>query len=84
MSIIEKVELYAFNFEAENLTASASGSSIGGLFYEKGAKATVTKYSVKITTTDGCTGSYVLNWGASPSVFGQMQMLAPMLVGRHA
>ncbi|MDP6217996.1 MAG: enolase C-terminal domain-like protein, partial [Alphaproteobacteria bacterium] len=31
-----------------------------------------------------CIGEYVLNWGASPSVFGQMQMLAPMLVGRHA
>ena len=84
MSIIEKVELQAFSFEAENLTASASGSSIGGLFYHKGAKAAITKYSVKVTTTDGCTGSYVLNWGASPSVFGQMQMLAPMLVGRHA
>ena len=84
MSIIEKVELHAFYFETENLASSASGSSIGELFYEKDAKATITKYSVKITTKDGCTGSYVLNWGASPSVFGQMQMLAPLLLGRHA
>jgi len=84
MSLITCVSLTAFSFEAENLTASAKGSSIGGLFYEKGARTEITKYAIRLETEDGCIGEYVLNWGASPSVFGQMQMLAPMLVGRHA
>ena len=84
MTIISKVELHQFYFEAENLAPSAQGSSIGGLYYEKGAKTPITKYAIRITTDDGCQGSYVVNWGASAAVFGQMQMLAPMLVGRHA
>ena len=84
MSLITRVSLTAFTFEAENLAASAKSSSIGGLFYEKGARTEITKYAVRLETEDGCIGEYVLNWGASPSVFGQMQMLAPMLVGRHA
>jgi L-alanine-DL-glutamate epimerase-like enolase superfamily enzyme len=84
MSLITRVSLTAFSFEAENLAASAKGSSIGGLFYEKGARTEITKYAIRLETEDGCIGEYVLNWGASPSVFGQMQMLAPVLVGRHA
>ncbi|MGB1471347.1 MAG: enolase C-terminal domain-like protein [Candidatus Puniceispirillaceae bacterium] len=84
MSLITRVSLTAFSFEAENLAASARGSSIGGLFYEKGARTEITKYAIRLETEDGCIGEYVLNWGASPSVFGQMQMLAPMLIGRHA
>jgi len=35
-------------------------------------------------TEDGCKGSYLMNWEASPSVFGYMQMLAPMLIGCEA
>ena len=84
MSLITRVSLTAFSFEAENLAASAKGSSIGGLSYEKGARTEITKYAIRLETEDGCIGEYILNWGASPSVFGQMQMLAPMLVGRHA
>ena len=84
MTKIDKVELHEFQFEAVNLGLSANTNSIGGLSYEKGAKTPITKYAVEIFTEDGCKGSYVLNWGASPSVFGQMQMLAPMLIGCEA
>ena len=84
MTKIDKVELHEFQFEATNLGLSANTNSIGGLSFEKGAKTPITKYAVEIFTEDGCTGSYVLNWGASPSVFGQMQMLAPMLIGCEA
>ena len=84
MTKIDKVELHEFHFEATNLGLSANTNSIGGLSFEKGAKTPITKYAVEIFTEDGCKGSYVLNWGASPSVFGQMQMLAPMLIGCEA
>jgi len=84
MTKIDKVELHEFHFEATNLGLSANTNSIGGLSFEKGAKTPITKYAVEIFTEDGCKGSYVLNWGASPSVFGQMQMLAPMLIGCQA
>ena len=84
MTIIDKVDLFQFSFEALNLAPSDEANSIGGLYFQKGVKTPITKYAVRITTEDGCKGEYVLNWGASASVFGQMQMLAPMLVGRHA
>ena len=84
MTKIDKVELHEFQFDAVNLGLSANTNSIGGLSYEKGARTPITKYAVEIFTEDGCKGSYVLNWGASPSVFGQMQMLAPMLIGCEA
>lgn len=84
MTKITQIELTQFYFEAENLAPSAQGASIGGLFYEKGARTPITKYAVRITTQDGCSGEYVLQWGASAAVYGQMQMLAPMLLGRDA
>ncbi len=84
MTKIEWVELRAFEFEAINLGLSSNTSSIGGLSYAPGSRTKLTKYSVEITTIDGCIGRYVLNWGASPSVYGQMQMLAPILIGKHA
>ena len=84
MTIIDKVDLFQFSFEALNLAPSDEANSIGGLYFQRGAKTPITKYAVRIATEDGCKGAYVLNWGASASVFGQMQMLAPMLVGRHA
>lgn len=84
MTKIERIDLRAFQFTAKNLGFSANTNSIGGVSYEKGAQTKITKYAVEITTNDGCAGRYVLNWGASPSVYGQMQMLAPMLIGRDA
>ena len=84
MTRITHVELHQFEFDAVNLAPSSDGGSIGGLFFQKGAKTPITKHAVNIRTEDGCEGAYVLQWGASSAVFGQMQMLAPMLVGRHA
>ncbi len=84
MTRITHVELHQFEFDAVNLAPSADGGSIGGLYYKKGAKTPITKHAVQIRTEDGCEGSYVLQWGSSSAVFGQMQMLAPMLVGRQA
>ena len=84
MTAIERVELRAFQFHAKNLALSANTSSIGGLSYAANTETLTTKYSVEIITKDGCKGGYVLNWGASPSVYGQMQMLAPMLIGKQA
>ncbi len=84
MTKITRVTLTEFEFAAANLAPSAGGSSIGGLYYRQGASTPIKKYAVEIETGDGCIGSYVVNWGASLSVFGQMQMLAPMLIGRDA
>ncbi len=84
MSLITRVSLTAFTFEADNLAASAKAVLLAACFMKKGARAEITKYAICLETRDGCIGEYVLQWGASPSVFGQMQMLAPMLVGRQA
>jgi L-alanine-DL-glutamate epimerase-like enolase superfamily enzyme len=84
MSRIVRVEVHEFTFEATNLGRSTGGQSIGGVGYERGAKTTIPKYAVVIETADGCRGSYVTNWVASPSALGQTLMLAPQLVGREA
>ena len=84
MTKIKSVTLTQFTFPAHNLAPSEPGSSIGGLFYAPGAQTDISKQAVRIETEDGCCGDYVLNWGASPAVLAQMQMLAPMLIGRHA
>ena len=84
MTSVSRVELHQFQIEAENLGLSANNSSIGGLSYSRGPRTAISKYAVQIVTEDGCEGRYVLNWVASPSVYGQMQMPAPMLVGQHA
>ncbi len=84
MTKISRVEIHEFGFDAPNLGRSADGSSIGGVSFARGEVTRVTKYAVRIETADGCRGEYVTHWVASPSAFGQMLMLAPMLVGREA
>lgn len=84
MTKICAVTLTQFSFPVRNLAAAKRGDSIGGLCYAPGAKTDIEKQAVCIETEDGCRGEYVLNWGASPSTLAQMQMLAPMLLGRHA
>ena len=83
MTTINRVELYAFSFDVENLGLGAyAATGVGNLIYEKGSKLTATRYAVKILGDDDAQGEYVTHWVGTPSAFGQMQMLAPLLLGR--
>lgn len=79
MSIIKEVEITQFEFEVKNLGRVGVGQLVG---YRKGAVTTVTKQAIAIRTDDGLEGEYVTNWGGTPATNGEMDMLAPFLIGR--
>jgi L-alanine-DL-glutamate epimerase-like enolase superfamily enzyme len=52
------------------------------MIYLPGSRLNMTRYAVRILCDDGAQGEYVTHWVGTPSTFGQMQMLAPNLLGR--
>lgn len=83
MSKIKRVELTAFSFDVDNLGLSKRGAAgVGNMIFVADGKLRCTRYAVRIRCDDGAEGAYVTHWVGTPSTFGQMQMLAPNLVGR--
>ena len=59
-SIIDRVEIHEFTFEAQNLgVAEKEKSAIYNLGYSPGATTRISKYAVRILTNDSCKGEYV-------------------------
>ncbi len=84
MSHISRVEIRSFNFEVPDLSLGVHpATGVGNMVYAKGSHLTATRYAVRITCRDGAQGEYVTHWVGTPSALGQMQMLAPMLIGRN-
>jgi L-alanine-DL-glutamate epimerase-like enolase superfamily enzyme len=82
MSVINRVELHAFTYPVENLgLGKHAASGVGNVVYMPGSRLTMTRYAVRICCDDGAQGEYVTHWVGTPSTFGQMQMLAPNLLG---
>ncbi len=85
MSIIQRVEIHAFTFEAANLgLGKHSAAGVGNLIYLAGSKLKTQRLAVRILCDDGAQGEYVTHWVGTPATLGQMQMLAPNLIGRDA
>ena len=83
MSKIDRVELTAFSFQVPDLALGSHGAAgVDNLIYRKGGALEVTRYALKVFCDDGAEGAYVTHWVGTPSTFGQMQMLAPNLIGR--
>jgi L-alanine-DL-glutamate epimerase-like enolase superfamily enzyme len=83
MSIIQRVEVHAFAFEKENLgLGKHSAAGVGNLIYLPGGKLKTQRFAVRILCDDGAQGEYVTHWVGTPSTLGQVQMLAPNLLGR--
>ncbi|WP_421724799.1 enolase C-terminal domain-like protein [Bauldia sp.] len=92
-SIISRIELRQFTFEAANLGVvgddpasldRAGGTPGGAVEYAPGQSTTMSRYAIAIETADGCRGEYVTHYVGTQSAFAQTAMLAPMLVGRDA
>lgn len=84
MSTIERVVLQSFAFEVPDLTLEThAAAGIGNMVYQKGARLTARRIAVRLSCDDGAEGAYVTHWVGTPSALGQMQMLAPWLVGRN-
>lgn len=84
MTLINRVEIHEFAFDAPNLGQLTGAATIGAFGYAKGAVTRLPKYAVRIFTEDGCDGAYVTHWVGSAAALGQTKMLAPKLLGRHA
>ncbi len=84
MSIIERVEIHPFWFDVPDLALGAhSATGVGNMVYQKGSHLRATRLAVRIQCRDGACGEYVTHWVGTPSTLGQMQMLAPLLLGRN-
>ena len=81
MTLIDRVEIHEFEFEARNLARDGMAQN---MTFRRGSTIKVTKYAVVISTRDGCRGEYVTHWVATKATLGQMQMLAPRLLGKDA
>lgn len=81
MSRIARIEITDFAFDAPNLRRTGSGQRVS---FCRGASVEMVKNAIVIETEDGLRGEYVTNWGASPATRGEMEMLAPFLLGRDA
>lgn len=79
MSKITRIDIIPFEFEARNLARNGDGMRVG---YKKGASTTVVRQAIRILTDDGLAGEYVTNWGGTAATMGEMEMLAPFLIGR--
>lgn len=85
MSKITRIELHAFMFDTENLgLGKHAAAGVGNLIYLPGSKLTTQRIAVRILCDDGAQGEYVTHWVGTPATLGQMQMLAPNLLGRDA
>ncbi|MFN0121399.1 MAG: enolase C-terminal domain-like protein [Blastocatellia bacterium] len=83
MSIITRVEIHAFTFATHNLAlGDHAAAGVGNLIYQRGGRLTTQRLAVRILCDDGATGEYVTHWVGTPATLGQMQMLAPSLIGR--
>ena len=81
MTIIDRVEVREFDFEAHNLARDGASQSVS---FRRGATTVLSKYAVSIFTSDGGRGDYVTLWVASRGALGQTLALAPRLIGKDA
>lgn len=81
MSIIKYIEIIDFEFELHNLGRIGLGQRVG---YRRGSSITVVKNAIVVETHDGLRGEYVTNWCGTPATRGEMEMLAPFMIGRNA
>ncbi|MCA9944022.1 MAG: hypothetical protein KC449_11095 [Anaerolineales bacterium] len=83
MSIIDRVEIHVFSFEVENLGLGGhAAAGVGNMVYMPGSILKASRFAVRICCNDGAQGEYVTHWVSTPSTLGQIQMLAPGLLGR--
>ena len=83
MSTINRVEIHLFTFETNDLgLGKHTAAGVGNLIYLPGGKLKSQRFAVRICCDDGAQGEYVTHWVGTPSTLGQVQMLAPNLLGR--
>ena len=83
MGLIDRVEIHVFEYDVQNLGLGAhAASGVGNMIHLSGSRLTLSRQAIRIRCDDGTQGEYVTHWVGTPSALGQMQMLAPNLLGR--
>ena len=82
MSLIKRIEVTEFTFIVPNIGLEQAASGVGNMSYRKGEKMSANRFAVVIFTDDGLKGEYVVHWVGTPSTLGQINMIAPLLIGR--
>ena len=83
MSLIKRIEVTEFNFMVPDIGLEQAASGVGNMSYKKGEKMTANRFAVVIYTNDGLKGEYVVHWVGTSSTLGQINMIAPLLIGRN-
>ncbi|MEZ4662384.1 MAG: enolase C-terminal domain-like protein [Caldilineaceae bacterium] len=60
-----------------------SAAGVGNMIYQAGSRLKSSRFAVRIICDDGAQGEYVTHWVGTPATLGQVQMLAPNLLGRN-
>jgi len=79
VSRITEIEIIDFKFTVQNLHRIGSGMLVA---FRRGHSVEVVKNAIIIRTDDGLRGEYITHWGGSPATRGEMEMLAPFMIGR--
>ena len=83
MSVIRSVEIIEYAYEVPDLGSFYNPYlQLREMCFEKGARARVCKYIVRIETDDGLYGDYAPQYGANAMTLAQTLALAPHLIGR--
>jgi L-alanine-DL-glutamate epimerase-like enolase superfamily enzyme len=81
VSKIRSIEIIDFEFDSPNKERTGVGQLVT---FKRGSSIKAVKNAIVIETEDGLRGEYVTNWVASPATRGEMDMLAPFMIGRDA
>jgi len=81
MSLITRVEVHEFEFDAHNLSRQGMAQSVT---FKRGSTVRLSKFAIVIQTADGGRGEYVAQWVATRSSLGQLLMLCPRIIGKDA
>ena len=79
MSVISRVEVHEFVYQAEDVGMGGGGFD---LVQMPGNRQKLGKFALVIEADDGARGEYVGLWGATPIALAQILMLAPHLIGK--
>jgi len=78
MDKIERIEIYEYTYDVENLLLSRSLHR----HYQRGATSTIGSFVVVLRTASGAVGEYACSFGGKRAILGQVLMTAPILLGR--
>lgn len=67
MSLITRVEVHEFEFDAHNLSRQGMAQSVT---FKRGSTVRLSKFAIVIHTADGGRGEYVAQWVATRSSLG--------------